>query len=58
MEGPVEGLSMGRGPVQRQRAYSEYVCSNRNKEEQEIREKMVRGSNCSNWGGRISGADG
>jgi hypothetical protein len=27
----------------RQRAYREYVCSNRDKEEQEIRERMARG---------------
>jgi hypothetical protein len=36
---------MGKGPFQRQRAYREYVCSNRDKEEQEVREKMVRGVN-------------
>ena len=35
---------MGKGPFQRQRAYREYVCSNRDKEEQEIREKMAKGA--------------
>jgi DNA invertase Pin-like site-specific DNA recombinase len=35
---------MGKGPSQRQRAYREYVCSNRDKEEQEIREKMAKGA--------------
>lgn len=35
--------AMGKGPSQRQRAYREYVCSNRDEEEQEIREKMVKG---------------
>jgi hypothetical protein len=35
---------MGEGPSQRQRAYREYVCSNRDKEEQEIREKMAKGA--------------
>jgi putative transposase len=35
--------AMGRGPSQRQRGYREYVCSNRAKEEQEIRDKMGRG---------------
>jgi hypothetical protein len=34
---------MGKGPAQRQRAYREYVCSNRDKEEHEVREKNVRG---------------
>jgi hypothetical protein len=34
---------MGKGPSQRQRAYREYICSNRDKEEQEVWEKMVRG---------------
>jgi hypothetical protein len=34
---------MGKGPSQRQRACREYVCSNRDKEEQEIREKMAKG---------------
>ena len=34
---------MGRGPSQRQREYREYVCSDREKEEQEIREKMAKG---------------
>jgi hypothetical protein len=36
---------MGKGPSQRQRAYREYVRSNRDEEEQEVREKMVRGVN-------------
>jgi hypothetical protein len=35
---------MGKGSFQRQRAYREYVCSNRDKEEQEIREKMAKGA--------------
>jgi len=35
--------STGKENGARQRAYREYVCSNRNKEEQEIREKMARG---------------
>jgi len=35
---------MGKGPSQRQRAYREYVCSNRDKAEQEIREKMAQGA--------------
>jgi hypothetical protein len=35
---------MGKGPSQRQRAYREYVWSNRDKEEQEIREKMAKGA--------------
>ena len=35
--------AMGKDQTQRQRAYREYVCSNRDKEEQEIREKMGRG---------------
>jgi len=35
---------MGKGPSQRQRAYREYVCSNRDKEEEEIREKMAKGT--------------
>jgi hypothetical protein len=34
---------MGKGPSQRQRAYREYVCSNRDKEEQEIKKKMAKG---------------
>ncbi len=34
---------MGRDPSQRQRAYREYVCSNRDKEEQEIRDRMGYG---------------
>jgi putative transposase len=34
---------MGKGASQRQRAYREYVSSNRDKEEQEIREKMGKG---------------
>lgn len=34
---------MGKGASQRQRAYREYVSSNRDKEEQEIREKMRKG---------------
>ena len=34
---------MGKGLSQRQRAYREYVCSDRDKEEQEIREKMGKG---------------
>jgi putative transposase len=33
---------MGKAPAQRQRAYRECVCSNRDKEEQEVREKMGR----------------
>jgi putative transposase len=40
---------MGKGPFQRQRAYREYVCSRRDKEEQEIWEKMDKG---------VIGADG
>jgi putative transposase len=35
--------AMGRNPSQRQRAYREYVCSNRDKEEQEIRNRMSGG---------------
>jgi putative transposase len=35
--------AMGKGQSQRQKAYREYVCSNRDKEEQEIREKMGKG---------------
>ena len=35
---------MGKGPFQRQRAYREYVSSNRDKEEQEIREKLAKGA--------------
>ncbi len=35
--------AMGKENGARQRAYREYVCSNRDKEEQEIREKMARG---------------
>jgi len=35
---------MGKSPSQRQRAYREYVCSNRDKAEQEIREKMAKGA--------------
>ncbi len=35
---------MGKDSSQRQRAYREYVCSNRDKEEQEIREKMAKGA--------------
>jgi hypothetical protein len=35
---------MGKGPSQRQRAYREYICSNRDKAEQEIREKMAKGA--------------
>ena len=35
--------AMGKQNGTRQRAYREYVCSNRDKEEQEIREKMARG---------------
>ena len=34
---------MGRGNGARQRAYREYVCSGRDKEEQEIREKTGGG---------------
>jgi hypothetical protein len=34
---------MGRDQRQRQKAYREYACSNRDKEEQEIREKMAKG---------------
>jgi hypothetical protein len=35
--------AMGKDQTQRQRAYREYICSNRDKEEQEIREKMGKG---------------
>jgi len=35
---------MGKGPFQRQRAYREYDSSNRDKEEQEIGEKMAKGA--------------
>ncbi|MDI7260465.1 MAG: hypothetical protein QME90_11165 [Thermodesulfobacteriota bacterium] len=35
---------MGKDPFQRQRAYREYVSSNRDKEEQEIREKVAKGA--------------
>jgi putative transposase len=35
--------SMGKNQTQRQKAYMEYVCSKRDKEEQEIREKMPKG---------------
>ena len=35
--------AMGKENGIRQRAYREYVCSNRGREEQEIREKMARG---------------
>ena len=35
--------AMGKESGARQRVYREYVCSNRDKEEQEIREKMARG---------------
>jgi putative transposase len=35
--------AMGRESGIRQRTYREYVCSNRDREEQEIREKMARG---------------
>ena len=35
--------AMGKDPSERQRAYREYACSNREREEQEIREKMGRG---------------
>jgi len=35
---------VGKGLSQRQRAYREYVCSSRDKEEQEIREKMAKGA--------------
>jgi len=34
---------MGKENGARQRAYRKYVCSNRDREEQEIREKMARG---------------
>jgi hypothetical protein len=34
---------MGKEDRIRQRAYRKYVCSNREREEQEIREKMARG---------------
>ena len=34
---------MGKESGTRQRAYREYVCSNREREEQEIRERMARG---------------
>jgi hypothetical protein len=33
---------MGKDPSQRQRPYRKYVCSSRDKEEQEIRERMAR----------------
>jgi len=33
---------IGNDPSERQRASREYVCSNRDKEEQEVREKMGR----------------
>jgi len=35
--------NMGKDPFRRQRAYVEYVCSSRDREGQEIREKMGRG---------------
>lgn len=35
--------ALGKEPIRRQRAYREFVHSNRDKEEQEIREKMGRG---------------
>jgi putative transposase len=35
--------AMGKESRARQRAYREYVCLNREREEQEIREKMARG---------------
>lgn len=35
--------ALGKDPSQRQKAYREYVCSNRGREEQEIKEKMGRG---------------
>lgn len=35
--------AMGRESGIRQRAYREYVCSNRDREEQEVRDKMARG---------------
>jgi hypothetical protein len=34
---------MGKDQPERQTAYREYVCSNRDKEEQDIREKIRRG---------------
>jgi putative transposase len=49
--GKVDGITdgheiyeaMGKENRARQKAYREYVCSNRDREEQEIREKMARG---------------
>jgi putative transposase len=35
--------TLGGEPSQRQKAYREYVCSNRDKEEREVREKMEKG---------------
>ena len=35
--------TLGKDPFHRQKAYREYICSNREREEQEIREKMGRG---------------
>jgi hypothetical protein len=35
--------AMGKESGIRQRVYREYVCSNRDREEQEIRERMARG---------------
>jgi hypothetical protein len=35
---------MGKDLSQNQRAYREYVCSSRDKEEQEIREKVANGA--------------
>ena len=35
--------AMGKENGTRHRAYREYVCSNRDREEQEIRERMARG---------------
>ena len=35
---------MGKGLSQRQKAYREYVCASRDKEEQEIREKVANGA--------------
>lgn len=35
--------AMGKDSIQRQKAYRDYVCANRDREEQEIREKMGKG---------------
>jgi len=41
--GPEIYDAMGKENGKRQRAYREYVCSNRDRKEQEIRERMARG---------------